>query len=319
LPVALLESSRDPDALSDALKIIIENAFPLELGIDEHDFGRRLHAIGRNIALVAPLADIIANTDWKGSAIVPRYLERMESQDQATADTTTIGKVLGHIPGVAPVQMDHLLNTYTGGLYRRLAGMFDIALDSSRVQLSRPSSIPVAGTLFLKAGTSEVIGEFYERQDMLIKKAGSAKATLEEIGELSESQKLSRTMSGIWRDRRDAFASDLKHSDATTIADNATEQIQGLIKDHNTPEAGQRRQRGIGVLLYAATSPKAEESDIEDARRLLSGSEKGERLSALRSIVKQRGGRLKARTSTGALTSFGKRLERLRAIDLDTP
>jgi hypothetical protein len=197
--------------------------------------------------------------------------------------------------------------------------MFDIALDSSRVQLSRPSSSPVAGTLFLKAGTSEVIGEFYERQDMLIKKAGSAKATLEEIGELSESQKLSRTMSGIWRERRDAFASDLKHSDATTIADNATEQIQGLIKDHNTPEAGQRRQRGIGVLLYAATSPKAEESDIEDARRLLAGSEKGERLSALRSIVKQRGGRLKARTSTGALTSFGKRLERLRAIDLDTP
>jgi hypothetical protein len=325
LPIAVLESGRDPNAFKEAAFSILENASPLDLGIDEigrmatgkgePDLTRIAHVWARNVALMAGVADLMANEDWKGSAIVPKRLENMQSSDQFDHSTTTIGKLIGQVvPGMSPLEVDHILNTYTGNLYRRTIGMLDTLSGST---LSDPQTLPIVGTLFLKAGTSRVIGDFYERQDHLTKLDGSGVATLEEIGELTESRRLSRQLSALWKKRRTELGSDASRKQQKKAADEITAKIQGLIREHNKLEDADHRSTGLGKLAYEATGPSAEEADIARAVTLLGDVSTKEALAALRSEYRRREFPVRVRTSSGKLTSYGKRLARLRALKIE--
>jgi hypothetical protein len=56
----------------------------------------------------------------------------------------------------------------------------------------------------------------------------------------------------------------------------------------------------------------------EAARRLLKGMSQAELTAALRDTVRRRGGKLSVRTPTGRLTTYGKRLARLRALKIES-
>jgi len=299
LPVAVLEDRRTPGTLKEALGNSIQNALPLEMGMGEEDFQQKAAAIMRNVALLAPMADVIGNEDWKGSPIIPRRLEDRLSQYQYDDDTTPIARYLGqHTPGLSPLEIDHMLTSYTGGLYRRTFAAIEMVTDPSSIDTSDPSSLPIVGTLFVRPGTSRIVGDFYDRLSELKKRKGSNVATLEELGELVESERLARTLTDQWKLWR-------QDKDKELMAD-----IQERVRSHQARD--DFRKAGLSSVLYSWTAPASEAA--EQNKALLSGVTRDEALTALRDEARRRGHSTKIRTSTGKPTAFGRRVIRLNGL-----
>jgi hypothetical protein len=231
LPVALLEERRTPGALKEALEIAIENSMPIDIGLTEDDFRHKVAAVVRNFSLFTGAGDILINEDWKHSAIIPRYLEGLDPDLQYTHDTTTIGKIIGKQLGVAPVQVDHILNVYSGQLYKRAHNAVQIALGNGDIDLSDKSSIPVIGTLFLRPNTSRVVGDFYERLDELERRKKSDRADDADLNELKAMKKVSRKLTDLWRARREALSAG--GVTARRAANEVLADVQSLIEQHN--------------------------------------------------------------------------------------
>jgi len=204
------------------------------------------------------------------------------------------------------------LNAYTGGVWRNIAAMYDFSRDQSMVDVADPSSIPVLRALFLKIGTSRVVGDFYERQDKLTKLKGSGVASVAEIGELAYSKKLSRALSGRWSERRKVLGSDATRGEAKKLADNLFKEVTALIDTHNERTSAEHRQKGIGTTLYAATGPKSESDQIQAAIKLLEGMDSKELRAALDAEVKSRGNSINISKSE----SYRFRIHRLNRLDI---
>jgi hypothetical protein len=318
LPVAFLENSRTPGAFREAWESFIDGASPIDIGYGSKTAEERFHAILRNVALLGPIADLLKNEDWKGSKIVPQYLENRLVKDQKTPGTSTFGEFLGQFEpmGLSPVQIDHLLNTYTSGIYRRIAAIIDTGMDPSGIDPSNPSTLPVMGTMFLRPGTSKVTSGFYDRMDQLRRLRGSKEASLEEIGELREAEGLSRKISGLWSDRRAAQASDRPRGEREAEIQAILGEVQSMIRAHNEAKADYR-QIGAGAVLYAATAPSAGSEHADEARRLLEGVAVAEQHAALRAEVRRRGGQTLTRGANGMLTDYGRRVARLRGLEIE--
>ena len=234
LPIAIIEEFRAPGSIRECLSVILENSSPIDVGLGEKDSKAAVGAILRNVALLGPLADILGNKDWKGADVVPRYLERRLPKDQVKHDTSSIGELIGtHNPWMNPVQVDHVMNGYTAGLYRRVASTLEALGDPSGISMSDPSSLPVLGTLFLKPGTTKLVGNFYERMDILERQSGSDATTPEETAELKNMRRLSRRLSGLWKQRREALGSDAKKGEKKAVANESMDEVIDLIREHN--------------------------------------------------------------------------------------
>lgn len=301
LPIALLEESRSPGAFREALGIAFKNATPFDF-----DFSS-LHPWARNAAIAAPIVDVIANKDWKGSPIVSGR-KRMLAQDRVDYRTTTLAQYLAKFaPGkVSPIELDHILDGYSGGLWRRVLGGPDML---AAMRSDDPASWPVLRVLFTRPTTSRLVGDFYDRLTVLQERQGSKVATLEELGELAAAERLDRALDKVWADRRDAFASDRSRAERDKAASDLLESAQAMIREHLKRDRADDRASGLGSLVYRATEPSAKTAD------LLSGLEAGEQeaLAALRAEAarraKARGQKpnLQTRDSSGALTPFGRR------------
>ena len=321
LPVAAIEEQRSPGAFFEAVKRLQKAT------VD----GDRLMP-----ALLSPLWDVKGNEDWKGSAIVPRNIKKNRLPvDQYTTQTTELAKrfsrlLLSDMHGdprqlndweakyLNPAALDHLLNSYTGGLYRRTAMMLEKLGDPSAIGAAGDwSTIPVVGTLFLRHGTSRITGDFYDRIDELRQIKGSQKASVAEIGELAASERLNRKLQEMWKERREVISSETSAGKVKTKADALINEIHNVIRAHRDTKAEEWRAQGAGAALYAATSPGAESRHRDEARRLLGGMSIEDQRNALRGAVKLRAGRLRLRASNGKLTSFGMRLARLRSIGIE--
>jgi hypothetical protein len=271
------------------------------------------------LAAFAPLADIMANEDWKGSDIVPENIKRSEvPAKQYTTSTTELAVMIGDYLSYSPAKIDHILNSYTGGLYRRLAKTFQAAKDPSEIAASGDlSTIPVAGTMFLRPGTSRVTGDFYDRLDELRQKKGSGEASIEEIGELANAEKLNRSLEEKWAARREIITSGRKASERRAEADILMDEVHDAIKAHQAGSAEDYRKSGAARIIYAATAPGAEEADKDAARDLLAGMSDDDLRAALQKAVKNQDGKTKTREASGKLTAYGLRLARLRALKIE--
>lgn len=306
LPVAVIEGSRTPGALAEALSTMLKANSPIELG--------SWAAVLRNVSGLAPVADIIANEDWKGSDIVPVNIERSRMRaDQYTTGTSELAKMIGAaVPfGYSPAKIDHLLSGYTGGLYKRAAAAVAMATDSSAIGAGGDmSTLPILGTLFLRPGTSRVTGEFYDRLDELRRRKGSKAASLAEIGELSSAERTNRDLQDKWADRRKAIGSGRPAADVKAEADALMLDVQKVIREHQRQPQEALRLAGIGSAVYAATSPGAEPQDKAEALRLLAGVSMQDVRKGLAEAVKARDGH----TNTDA---YRHRLYRLSKLGLE--
>ncbi len=311
LPVAVLEETRTPGAFKEALTQSLEGASPIEMG--------SLHNLARNIAMVSPIADIIANQDWKGADIVPTHLEdSVMPQDQYGPRTSSLAKMIGsHVPGgYSPAKIDHLLNGYTGNLYNRIASTIGSVTDPSGINPGDPATLPLFGTLFLRLGTSRVIGDFYDRIGELKRKQGSGIISLTELGELKNAERISRKLRGLWAQRRDVITSKQKASTIQSEANSILDEAQTVIRDFQIRDKTEDKSIGLGYALYTLTSPSADAEDKAKYQSMIENISREEMINSLKQEVKRRGGRLRARTSSWRLTAYGKRLARLRSLNL---
>ncbi len=259
LPVAALEEERLPGALNEALEVAFKGAMPVDV--------TSLHGVLRNVALLGPIADVVANEDWKGAPIVPESVERHRvPSDQYGPRVTGLARDIGaHFPtqgGYSPAKIEHILNGYTAGLYRKLAGALETMADPSAISLEDPSSLPIIGTLFMRPGTSRVVGEFYARIEWLKQRKGSKVATAEEIGELAQASQASRDLQKIWASRREAITSAKTKGEIRKEAEALLLEAQERIRVHNRRAKTQDRTRGLGRLLYSLTDPSAEGGEL---------------------------------------------------------
>lgn len=323
LPIALLEG---PDALAEALRVAGKSATPIDLD--------GMHGIMRNVALLGPIADVLANEDWKGAPIVPDSVgDNRVPSDQYGPNVTRLARFLGaHAPGggVSPAKLEHLLDNYTGGLYRRLMGAVDTALDPSAVQpLNDPSTLPIMGTLFLRPGTSRVVHDFYDRLKHLRRRQGSKISTLEELGELARAERVNEELQETWKKRRTSIASDSSAATVRAETEALMREAQAKIREHGKREKATDRRAGLGALLYRQTDPRATQEPlpegITEAEAVAALREEGLRRAEGTIRAARRHGQkarpafeyVRARDAQGDLTAFGKRqailLRRLRA------
>lgn len=323
LPIAFLESLREgkDDAFFEALSVVVKGASPVPDPTDWHD-------VMRTVALFGPIADVVANKDWKGAPIIQRGLEdnRIPS-DQFGPHTLSFSRYLGEVfpnGGVSPAKLEHVLNGYSGGLYRRIGSLLEMLKDPSGVQpLKDPSTLPVLGTLFLRPGTSRAVGDFYDRLKWLRQRHGSGVATLEEEGELAEAERTNKRLRDVWKKRTDAIKSDASAASVKEQTEALAKEAEELIGAHNRRETKSDRQVGLGTILHRMTDPSAEPKPLpkdvtrDEALEALH-FEALRRAAEARASEKKRGHKVKplanyvrVRDDQGDLTAFGKRRQRL--------
>jgi hypothetical protein len=158
-------------------------------------------------AALGPLVDVFyKNEDFRGVPIESEAMKHKLPEDRVRPYTTTLMRYLGQKTGLSPVQLEHLVDSYSGGMYRRLARTADVVVGKARA--TEAADIPVVGTLFTRQSDrpSEGLDKFYQRLERLDQKAGSKKAGGRELYERHVYQRIGRQLAEI---RKETEANDL--------------------------------------------------------------------------------------------------------------
>ena len=162
IPVAFLDAvhNNNPEEVKDILEATLNTANPLDWP-----------------SLIGPIIDIKANEDFAGRPIVSRANEGKLPADQFGPNTTELMKVIGQTINMSPSQIEHLTNSYTGGIYNRVARI----LESNDVE-KQPADMPVIGTIFVRDpfAPRRQVQEFYTERKLLNQKFQSGTITLQE-------------------------------------------------------------------------------------------------------------------------------------------
>jgi hypothetical protein len=182
IPMAVMDRlwREDKGQIQDIVKIAVERSNPLDWP-----------------AAVGPAIDVIANRSWSGNPIVTEAMKQKLPEDRSRPYTTSPMKSLGSLLGVAPVQLEYLANSYSGGLYYRIARTADLVVGAGGQKTI--SDVPVIGTLFTRESDrpSESLDRFYKRLELLNQKAGSDKISVDERLERTELTKAAKTLSEL--------------------------------------------------------------------------------------------------------------------------
>ncbi len=162
IPVAFLDAvyNERPEEIPEILKATLKNANPLDWP-----------------SLIGPIIDIKSNEDFAGRPIVSRANEGKLPKDQFGPQTTELMKVIGKQLNMSPSQIEHMTNSYTGGIYNRVARM----LKNNDME-KQPADMPVIGTLFVRDpfAPRKQIEAFYKERTLLNKKFQSKDITLKD-------------------------------------------------------------------------------------------------------------------------------------------
>lgn len=148
-------------------------------------------------AIFAPIIDIMANEDFAGRPIVPKSVEYKLPQDQYGNYTTELMKIIGKAIGYSPAKLEHLLTSYSGGLYTRIARTIDLK-NKEEITLT---DMPILGTLFLREpyAPRAQLNRFYQKRDLLNQKYSSGKITGKEKSLRKKYNSISRKLSAQWQ------------------------------------------------------------------------------------------------------------------------
>ncbi len=185
-PISAIDATyrKDPGIIKETFSAALETANPLDWP-----------------NVVGPIIDLKANENFAGRPITPRNQIDKLPEDRVKPSTRRLMIFLGGKMGMSPIELQHLANSYTGGLYERLDRFTQTADKEGQL-----SDIPVIGTLFLRDpyAPKRDIELFYNRLELLRQKKKSKKITVKELREVAIKNKLSRALSQEWRFLRTA-------------------------------------------------------------------------------------------------------------------
>jgi len=157
IPTAVFDAvyRADPDRVKEQLKETFDaNLYPV---------------LAAWPALIHPIVRQLHGKDWAGRPIVPEYLKWRRPEDQYLPYTTEFVKAVGKALKISPLRLEHLLNSYSGGLYRRVAKTFEVG------KIQSEADWPLLGRLFTRdpmAPRAELT-RFYKERDRLRRQAAS--------------------------------------------------------------------------------------------------------------------------------------------------
>ena len=162
VPVAFLDAAYkdNPKEIQNILQATLRTANPLDWP-----------------SLIGPILDIKANEDFAGRPIVSRVNEGKLPEDQFGPQTTELMKVIGKAINMSPSQIEHMTDSYTGGMYNRVSRIL-----STNDMEKQPADLPVIGTLFTRDpfAPKAQVQEFYKKRKLLNQKFDSKKITTRE-------------------------------------------------------------------------------------------------------------------------------------------
>jgi hypothetical protein len=289
LPVATMEAIRTNDA-----KPIREVAdYFLQMMPARFD---SLHQFVRSVSGgLAPVADIGFNKKWNGQDLVPGRLQRKDKRDWVADDTTFLAKTMGEFLGIAPIHLDHLMHSVTGGSITSLMRDWE-AVSSKRGALGVNgdwSRLPVVGRLFLAPfSSSRLPNDFYRELDDLTAKHNSGRTTLAELGKLKAMEDVHEKVLHENSSMRRAVLAreDISAEEAKKLADGYAKDtidtirtFNGYAKDHDF------RAEGIRSAVSTLSNPGATDTSIQRDRKILQDVSLSEAQNALRVYGKSKG------------------------------
>lgn len=154
IPVGVLDAwyQKDPGLVTEVLGESLRQANPVDWP-----------------AGISPVIDAIGNRDFAGRPIVPRSVAGKLAEDQYKPHTTELMKLLGKGLDLSPAQIEHVVDSYSGGLYGRVARSIELLSEQEGEVERIKADLPVIGTLFMRDpyAPKKSIEEFYDRLDEL--------------------------------------------------------------------------------------------------------------------------------------------------------
>lgn len=223
-------------------------------------------AIG-SISMLTPWIGLLSNRDYRDRPIVPEHImENAEKQDWYTQYTTELSKKIGSAVGASPAQLEYLLDSYTGGLYRRVALMAENVDDVSRLQEGRGFSM--LDTLRARPQANRLIEDFYKFGVEGKRKFGSGNITLEEYGKLASQNPVKKQLTAKFDEMRAARADkSLPLAEQDRRVREISEEAYEIVRKFNAKD--DYRKRGIASAADALTDREASDLDEKKKARLL--------------------------------------------------
>jgi N12 class adenine-specific DNA methylase len=124
------------------------------------DFGSRLPTGGG--FLRGAVEAYVADYDYfRGKDLTPYNMQKLPKEQQITPYTSrvsdTIGQLTGRYMGTSPIQVEHLLNSASGGLYHRMTDMYEAA-DDGRLG---PEHVPFWRGVAINRHQARSVNDFY--------------------------------------------------------------------------------------------------------------------------------------------------------------
>ena len=119
---------------------------------------------------VKPIFEAATNMDFFSGRPIESARQLSELPGfRSSANTTEVSKGLGEAFGISPVQLDHAINAYTGGVGIALLSMFNPVLRAGTAAEMNASQLPIAGSLFQPTDAPGLINKAYEAMQELEK------------------------------------------------------------------------------------------------------------------------------------------------------
>ena len=284
---AVYEMYGDKGAIKECLKSFSQ-AIPLKYLDPEIALG--------SVSLFTPIIGLLKNEDYRGRAIVPEHIkENRVKEDWYTQYTTELSKKIGGAIGESPAQIEYLLDSYTGGLYRRTALAVENIGDTSRLQQGRGFSM--LDTLRARPQANRLVGDFYKFGEEAKQKLGSGKISLEEYGKFASMNGTKEELTAKFNAMREIRADkSIPLAEQDERVNEIAKEVNDAIRDFNARD--DYRQRGIAYAASHLTGSTLESLDDETRRQytdLLKDVPTGEIVQALirfgneTVLVKQKG------------------------------
>jgi hypothetical protein len=156
---------------------------------------------------VSPFWDVARNKDWSDRPIVPKSVEGKLPSDQYKQYTTRICKEIGKLLNMSPAQIEHVINTWSGGIYRRTIVPLEQAFRLEEKEMVA-ADWPLIGKLFVRDpyAPRASIERFYKRVDYLnrVRQSKKDEMTVAELIEYSAHNRIARGIAPYWDDLREA-------------------------------------------------------------------------------------------------------------------
>lgn len=234
------------------------------------------------ITAIAPFVDMLRNKKWDDSPLVsPHIMDAYPKDRQKWYDysTTEAAKWVGEKMDWAPAYIDHVANTWSGGMWKRLLSP---AADTTLATQTG------ASTFIPRPTARRDVHEFYDSRSELQSHYNAGSASVEDVGKLARANKLQEKLSPLFKEARELAANEPDKAERRKKREAIMDKAFDLIHKFNVAEADDRK----GGLAHAADaltrSAEIEPSVREKNLAVLKGASYDEIKAALRAYGKEK-------------------------------